>query len=164
MNKENDFYALRSALRRERQRNKELLTRLAAESERVRELEAMLGEREKSLCDVSARLDEREKSLCDANARLDESECEARRQIEELERTRRERDALDSEIAYIKGDGLKELISGNKEIKKMVISEYLAALPSGVALIGSTGYAALTPIHKPKDLADAKRIAEKIIK
>ncbi len=76
----------------------------------------------------------------------------------------KERDELSETVAYLKGNGLWGLVSDNAEIKRRVICEYLEALPSGISLLGSSGYTAITPIHKPKNLADAKRIAEKIIK
>lgn len=145
-----DFYLLRAALKRERSKNKELAVMLQAERERASALERQL--------------EEGKNSLSAALAELDDSECLAKRQIDELAAIKRERNELADSLDHLKGDGLWELVSGNSEIKNKVICEYLKALPSGISLLGSMGYAALTPVHKPKDLADAKRIAEKIIK
>ncbi len=58
------------------------------------------------------------------------------------------------------------LVKENKAVKDRIIVEYLNSLSTGgaVTLIGSSGYSALTPVHRPKNLEDAKRLADKIIK
>ncbi len=58
------------------------------------------------------------------------------------------------------------LVKENKNVKDRIIIEYLNSLSLGgaVTLIGSSGCSALTPVHRPKNLEDAKRLADKIIK
>ncbi len=58
------------------------------------------------------------------------------------------------------------IVKENKAVKDRIIVEYLNSLSTGgaVTLIGSSGYSALTPVHRPKNLEDAKRLADKIIK
>ncbi len=60
---------------------------------------------------------------------------------------------------------LYELVKNNTVVKNRIIADYLARLSTinGPCLV-STGLTALTPVNKPKNLADAKRIAEKIIR
>ncbi len=162
MNKvSSDFSALRAALKREREKLKELGLALGSERDKVASLEAALeGEKQRAVR-MSESFD-RERTA--ARNRLDESECFAKKQIEALNAERENCDGYKRQIEYLKGDGLWELVRDNQDIKKRIICEYLKGIPSGVSLVGSTGYAALTPIHKPQNLADAKRIAEKIIK
>ncbi len=151
MSKENsDFFALRSALKREQRRSRELI-------------EALEEEKNKNAL-LMSELDSQKSSVGELENRLSESDSVAKRQIEELNSARKEVGELKKEMEYACGDGLWELVVNNEHIRKRVICEYLAALPKGVSLLNSEGYAALTPVHRPKDLADAKRIAEKIIK
>lgn len=65
-----------------------------------------------------------------------------------------------------KDDQLYALVIRNEKVKNKIISEYLKALSlrPNVALSGSNGFTALTPVNRPKNLAEAKRIADKIIK
>ena len=94
-----------------------------------------------------------------------ESGCSALRF--ELKKEREKVKKLTAELQEAKSDErLWELVKGNSTIKNKVISEYLRSLANRqqISLIGSTGVAALTPVSKPKNLADAKRLADKIIK
>ena len=83
---------------------------------------------------------------------------ELKREREKVKRLTEELEALRSE------SGLYEAVSGS-EVKNRIINEYLhsLAVKGNVPLI-SAGLTALTPTHRPKNLADAKRLADKIIK
>ena len=74
--------------------------------------------------------------------------------------------ALSEELKELNSDDrLYELVKDNPYIKNRIISEYLLSLSStkNPPLV-SAGFAALTPVNRPKNLADAKRLADKIIK
>lgn len=61
---------------------------------------------------------------------------------------------------------LWDLVKDNTGIKNRIIAEYLRSFSErkSVPFAGSNGVIALTPVHRPKNLADAKRLADKIIK
>ncbi|MCH5164004.1 MAG: hypothetical protein J1F36_03220 [Clostridiales bacterium] len=73
---------------------------------------------------------------------------------------------LSEEITKLNSDDkLYELVKDNPNIKNRIISEYLLSLSSAQnPPLSSAGFAPLTPVHRPKNLADAKRLADKIIK
>lgn len=84
----------------------------------------------------------------------------------ELKKERETIKRLNAELNEINdNEKLYEIVSGNEAVKNRIIGDYLLALSGkpNPSLIG-TGYSALTPVHKPKNLADAKRIADKLIK
>lgn len=85
----------------------------------------------------------------------------------ELKREREKNKQLSARLQALDSDEkLWELIKDNTRVKNRIIDEYLKSLASKqrVSLISSTGFTALTPVNKPKNLADAKRLADKIIK
>ena len=62
---------------------------------------------------------------------------------------------------------VEEFILGNEKIKAQIIGEYLRKLTSAkevAVLRGNTGSTPLTPPKKPKSLAEAKKLAEILIK
>lgn len=145
-----DFMALRAALKRAK--------------ERIGSLESELkSEREKS-AGLLAEIEAKRSALAKVNEELSGERAVAERQIEELKRERERADELIKQANYLRGEGLMELAVSNEQVRRRIIEEYLTALPSGVALLGACGLTTLTPVHRPKNLADAKRIAEKIIK
>lgn len=83
----------------------------------------------------------------------------------ELKREREKVKKLTEELETLKSEqGLYEAVK-ESEVKDRIIGEYLCSLTvkGNVPLI-SAGLTALTPAHRPKNLADAKRLADKIIK
>lgn len=85
----------------------------------------------------------------------------------ELKREREKNKQLYARLqSYSNDEKLWELVKDNTQIKERIISQYLMSLASKqrVSLISSNGFTALTPVNKPKNLADAKRLADKIIK
>ena len=84
----------------------------------------------------------------------------------QLKKERERGKKLIAQIDSLSSDeALYELVKGNEAVKNRIIAEYLAALAAkkSPTLIFS-GETALTPVHKPKNLMDAKRLAERIIK
>ncbi|MBR2967472.1 MAG: hypothetical protein IKC35_01680 [Clostridia bacterium] len=60
---------------------------------------------------------------------------------------------------------LFELAQANEYVKNRIIAQYLYELTTrNSPNLASNGLSALTPVNKPKNLADAKRLAEKIIR
>ncbi len=100
----------------------------------------------------------------------------------EIETLRGENDALKSQISALEREMseksdyprlLKEdefidrFVMSEEEIKRRIIAQYLTSLSGGecpVTLGGRVGYTPLTPMAKPKSLAEAKKLAEIIIK
>ena len=85
----------------------------------------------------------------------------------ELRKEREKVKRLSDQLATLQSDnGIWELIKDNQNVKNKIISEYLISLSGrqNVSLVGQNGFSALTPVNKPKNLADAKRLADKIIK
>ena len=86
-------------------------------------------------------------------------------QISALEREMSERS--DYPRLVKEDEFIERYILGEEEIKKRIITQYLASLSAGtcpVTLGGRVGYSPLTPVAKPKSLAEAKKLAEIIIK
>lgn len=85
----------------------------------------------------------------------------------ELKKERDKVKKLSEEITnMLSEENLYELVRQNEEIKNRIISEYLMSLmeKDKLSLIGHSGLSALTPVKRPKNLEDAKRLADKIIK
>lgn len=62
-------------------------------------------------------------------------------------------------------EALYELVQNNPDVKNRIIAQYLYELTTrNNPKLASDGLSALTPVNKPKNLADAKRLAEKIIR
>lgn len=62
---------------------------------------------------------------------------------------------------------LESLVMNNEELKRQIIGEYLASLygrKSAPVLTATVGAAPLTPPKKPKDLSEARRLAEIMLK
>ena len=74
--------------------------------------------------------------------------------------------SLSEELRELNNDErLYELVKDNPYVKNRIISAYLLSLSSAKnPPLTSAGFAPLTPVNKPKNLADAKRLADKIIK
>lgn len=85
--------------------------------------------------------------------------------ISELKREREKVKKL-SAMTELTDDKLWELVKDNRAVKDRIITEYISALASNgaIALIGRAGHSALTPVPRPKNLEDAKRLADKIIR
>ena len=62
---------------------------------------------------------------------------------------------------------IEQYVMSEEDIKKRIIAQYLLSLQNGscpLSLSGRVGHSPLTPMAKPKSLAEAKKLAEIIIK
>ncbi|MBE5730752.1 MAG: hypothetical protein E7350_02215 [Clostridiales bacterium] len=83
-----------------------------------------------------------------------------------LRREREKGKRLEGKLTEMYSDEmLYELVKNNQAVRDRVISDYLNSLAArkNPRLVGG-GIATLTPTHRPKSLADAKRLAERMIK
>lgn len=95
---------------------------------------------------------------------------DAKAQIAELKAALDEKNTpVEPPYAAIAADEsfIERYILTNEELKRQIIGEYLASLygrKSAPVLRTALGYAPLTPPQKPKDLAEARRLAEMLMK
>ena len=150
--KTNGFNALRARLRRERQRSADLQEKYAEEFKKSADLEERYAMEFKK----AAELEERYAEGFKKTEELEKQLVSEREKNEELQRQLSEAGSARS---------VYERASGDEEVKNRIISDYLMSLGSSKApSLITTGVTALTPVSRPKTLADAKRLADKIIK
>lgn len=125
---------------------------------RSQKLRAILSARENEIKELTLRLEEKEKENSDLSLRISALEEQAKR-VSELEKLTEDCDLL------MQDERLVSAATRNKAVIDAVVAQYLRALSSGgVPVLGGAGSIPLTPAMKPKSLAEAKKLAEILIK
>lgn len=126
---------------------------------RSQKLRAILSARESEIKELTLRLEEKEKENSELSLRISALEEQTKR-VSELEKLTEDCDLL------LQDERLVSAATRNKAVIDAVVAQYLRALSSGggVPVLGGAGSIPLTPAMKPKSLAEAKKLAEILIK
>ncbi len=118
-----------------------------------------MSARESEINELTARLGEAEKQNNELSLRLTELE-ERAKKANELEALINDCDSLMQDKRFVSA------ATRNKDVVDAVVAQYLRSLAGGggVPVLGGAGSIPLTPISKPKSLAEAKKLAEILIK